>query len=335
MNETQIVECFEKLNLEGGKGLIRGIGDDCAVIEKNTRWSWLVTMDTLVESVHFDLRWHSPEKLGRKAIAVNVSDICAMGGKPVLVFLSLGLPKSFDDLWVQRFSEGISSACGDYNCMLAGGDTVRSNEGILISITAIGEVPADQVIYRSGAQIGDTVWVSGALGVAAAGLGMCKSGLKPDTEALRQMVDAHLDPVPRVLLARQLAENGLAHAMMDLSDGLATDLSHLCKQSGASAIIHADRLPISPALNKAASLLGQDPLDMVLRGGEDYELLFTAAGKEALEIQSLAEQSGLSITAVGSIVDGQGVHLVIPGTATENMKKIDISYGGFDHFSDK
>ncbi len=314
---------------------MRGIGDDCAVIEKNSSWSWLVTMDTLVESVHFDLGWHPPDKLGHKAVAVNVSDIAAMGGKPLHVFLSLGLPEGFDASLVHHLSQGIAKACNDYKCMLAGGDTVRSNKGVLITIAVMGEVPADQVVYRSGARVGDTVWVSGTLGMAAAGFGLCKNGLKPDTEAMRRLVEAHLDPVPRVGLARILAEKCIAHSMMDLSDGLATDLSHLCKQSGTAAIVHANQLPTSFALSRAADLLGLDSLDLMLKGGEDYELLFTAAPDSALEIQSLSEQAGVPVTAVGSIVDGQGVHLIIPGTATDNLKKVDISFKGFDHFPDK
>lgn len=334
MNERQIIENFRDLNLEGGRGLIRGIGDDCAVIEKNAHWSWLVTMDTLVESVHFDLGWHPPDKLGFKSVAVNVSDIAAMGGKPTLIFLSLGLPRGFESSWVKDFARGIARACSEYNCMLAGGDTVRSNDGVLITLTVIGEVRADQVIYRSGSLVGDTVWVSGTLGLASAGLGLCKKGLKPDTEAMRCLVEAHLEPKPRMKIACHLAEKKIAHAMMDLSDGLATDLAHLCVQSGVGAVVHAERLPGSPALSKAAGLLGKETLELMLRGGEDYELLFTAAADSALDIQELARQENIPVTSVGSIVKGKGVQLIIPGTPTENLKNIDISFGGFDHFSD-
>jgi thiamine-monophosphate kinase len=197
MNERDIIACLHRQNGEGRPDLLCGIGDDCAVIEKNAQRSYLVTMDTLVESVHFDLRWHPPEKLGRKAVAVNVSDIAAMGGEPVFVFLSLGLPQGFDPSWMNSFSEGIAGACREYDCILAGGDTVRSPKGVQITITVIGEVAADQVVYRRGALTGDMIWVSGILGMAAAGLEVCRSGMGVDGTSLLRPLSRRISiPAP-------------------------------------------------------------------------------------------------------------------------------------------
>ncbi len=335
MNERDIIECLQKQSSGGRPDLLCGIGDDCAVIEKNTQRSYLVTMDTLVEAIHFDLRWHPPEKLGRKAVGVNVSDIAAMGGKPVFVFLSLGLPQGFDPSWMNSFSEGIAGACGEHDCVLAGGDTVRCPEGVMITITVIGEVSSDQVVYRRGALPGDVIWVSGTLGMAAAGLKMCKSGAGADKASLLPLVEAHLNPQPRVYLGRLLAESMTVHAMMDVSDGLATDLSHLCRQSGVGAVIQSEQLPSSPALYEAARLLKEDPLNLMIKGGEDYELLFTAPADAAPEISLLSEKSGVPVTPVGTIVDQQGVKLVLPASASDEQEEIDISFGGFDHFSDQ
>jgi len=335
MNERDIIECLNSQNVEGKPGLLHGIGDDCAVLEKDTDRSWLVSMDTLVETVHFDLRWHPAEKLGRKAVAVNVSDIAAMGGKPLFIFLSLGLPQAFDPSWVQGFSEGIAGACREYGCLLVGGDTVHSREGVIITISVIGDVPVDEVIYRSGALPGDTIWVSGELGLAAAGLEICKSDIVYDTASLRAIVEAHLNPQPRVRLGRMLAKSCLVHAMMDLSDGLATDLSHLCKQSSVGAVIRSEKLPTSPDLLETANLLRQDPFDLMLKGGEDYELVFVTAADAAPKIKTLAKKAGVSVADIGTIVEKQGVRLILPDSVSTEQKEVNISFAGFDHFPDK
>ncbi|MCL7488136.1 MAG: thiamine-phosphate kinase [Desulfobulbaceae bacterium] len=332
MNERDIIEILSCRNSEGRPDLLRGIGDDCAVIAGNGGQSWLVTMDTLVEDVHFDLRWHPPDKLGRKAIAVNVSDIAAMGGRPAFIFLSLGLPRQFDSAWLDRFAEGISGACREYGCVLAGGDTVRSREGVLLTVTVIGQMPADQVVYRSGALPGDEIWVSGTLGRAAAGLELCAGGGSQGDEGMKSLVEAHLDPQPRVVLGRLLAEHNVAHAMMDLSDGLATDLSHLCGQSGVGADVYAASLPSLPALHDAADLLKKNPLDLMIKGGEDYELIFTAAAAAGSRIAGIARQAGVILSRVGTIVHRQGVRLIVPAAGESEQKEVDISFAGFDHF---
>ncbi len=331
MKERELIDMIAA-RADSGSGILRSIGDDCAVIGGEGGRVWLLTMDTLVEGIHFDTGWHPPELLGRKTVSVNVSDVAAMGGAPRFVLLSVALPSTVAGNWIARFVDGFTSACRDYGCHLIGGDTVASPAGITLSVTAIGEAAADQVLYRAGARPGDTVWISGPLGLAAAGLELFRAGLGQDEEILRPLFTAHLDPRARVDLGRRLAASGLVHAMMDLSDGLATDLAHICRQGRVGARVRADRLPRHPGLTRAASLLGRDPVAWMVSGGEDFELLFTAAAGDAPALEQLAAAAGLHVHAVGKVVAGEGVVLVTPGPDGREVED-DITFGGYEHFS--
>ena len=314
-----------------GSGILRTIGDDCAVIGREDGRAWLLTMDTLAEGIHFNPDWHPPDLLGRKTVSVNVSDIAAMGGEPRFLLLSLALPSGFAGTWVARFVDGVAAACRDYGCHLVGGDTVASLAGITLTVTAMGEAPVERVLYRTGARPGDTVWVSGPLGLAAAGLDLLRAGLGQDEEALRPLFAAHLDPRARVGLGRMLAASGMVHAMIDLSDGLATDLAHVCRQGRVGARVRAERLPRHPGLARAASLLGRDPMAWMVAGGEDFELLFTAAAGDGPALEELVAAAGRRIHAVGRIVQGKGVVLERPGP--DGREREDISFQGYEHFS--
>lgn len=331
MNERQIIEYIADLIGPADGQLLKGIGDDCAVVRKDGNHVWLLTMDTLIESVHFNCSFHPPEKLGRKAVAANVSDIGAMGGKPIFVLLSAGMPHGFDEAWFCAFARGLADACREYGCFIIGGDTVASPGGLSFTLTVIGEAEADKVVYRSGARPGDTVWVSGELGWAAAGLELLAAGIEPNNRAFDPFREKHLNPQARVTLGRQLAAGGLVHAMMDLSDGLATDLAHLCKQSGVGARLVAKDLPGVETLADAARLTGCDAQRWAISGGEDYELLFTADPDDSGQLIRIAEGCGQSIFPVGTIVAGVGVTLVRErgdGTSEE----VAVAYQGFDHF---
>ncbi len=330
MQERELIDHIRQLVGDDPKQVIKGIGDDCAVLEKTESLVWLVTMDTLVESVHFDLSWHQPGQLGSKALAVNVSDIAAMGGSPCCVLLSLGLPEGFDDTWATAFTRGFTRACRKYGCLLIGGDTVCSPDRVVLSITLIGEMAREKVIYRQGAQPGDVVWVSGDLGSAAAGLSLYQQYNADCRAAYQPLLDAHLEPRAEVGLAGMLADSGDVHAMMDLSDGLATDLSHLCSQSNVGARIEAGQLPRHPLLQQAAKAVGADPLSWMISGGEDYGLLFTTPVDAVSSLATLAKTHDHAIYPVGSIVEGSGVMLVSHGV--EHGEK-SIDYQGFDHFS--
>jgi thiamine-monophosphate kinase len=346
----QLADSGSDANAENADNLLRGIGDDCAVIKKDGETVQLLTMDTLVESVHFDCSRHPPELLGRKAVAVNVSDIAAMGGKPLFVLLSLGLPADFNAEWAAQLSRGITEACRQYACLLIGGDTVCSPERITLTLTVIGEMNRNEVLYRHTAEPGDTIWVSGPLGYSAAGLSLLSSGKHtgshpkpPDRypSAVQPFIKAHLDPRARVRLACLLARTGLVHAMMDLSDGLATDLSHLCKRSRVGARIEEERIPGRNALAAAADLLQKNQtedirIDWMVAGGEDYELLFTAPPSATDILRRKTAEQHYTVYPVGTVVDGQGVTLM-QGTGRdeatgEPTKETRISFQGFDHF---
>jgi thiamine-monophosphate kinase len=308
--------------------LIKGIGDDCAVLRKDSKSCFLVTTDTLVAGVHFDLAWHPPLLLGRKSAAVNLSDIAAMGGQPRFALLNLAFPGSAP-VWLDDFLAGFHEMLQEYGTHLVGGDTVKSSNDISITVTIIGEAPEDLICYRSGAVNGDLVFVSGSLGDAAAGLALCRSGFSEENpEQWQQLCRAHLDPEPQVLLGRVLAESGLVHAMMDISDGLATDLAHICTESRVGAEIFKENLPISGQLQAAAGKLGNPVLDWVLKGGEDYQLLFTVSPDNEQELRQLvAKQTGREISVIGRIIEGQGVFLL------NGLEREEVSYQGYDHFT--
>lgn len=334
MNERDIIAYINALAPATAPGLIKGIGDDCAVIDRDGHHVWLLTLDTLIESVHFDCAFHPPELLGRKAVSVNVSDIGAMGGTPRFALLSVGMPPGFDAAWFQAFAQGLAQACRDYGCLLIGGDTVASPQGLNFSLTLIGEALGSQVVYRHGAKVGDTIWVSGPLGWAAAGLALLQRGIGRDSEPLWPLMERHLDPQARAELGALLAQSGLVHAMMDLSDGLATDLAHLCTASSVGAEVWAQQLPGQDVLVQAARLTDDDPVQWAIGGGEDFELLFTAAPEAQAALLALGERCGLHLAAIGTVVSGSGVNLLRQGvdgtTATEA-----VAYGGYDHFRDQ
>ena len=327
-NEREIIRAIRAQSPVETGSVLKGIGDDCAVLRLDGRRLQVLTVDTLIESVHFDLGWHPPDLLGRKAAAVNLSDIAAMGGKPGFALLSLAVPPNLAAQWLDRFMSGFMEALAAAQVVLVGGDTVQSGGQLSLSVTVGGEVDEGDVLYRSGAQVGDLIWVSGPLGEAAAGLAICREGKVADDPVWQQLVKAHLDPEPEVELGPLLAESGYPHAMMDLSDGIATDLAHLCEASGVGAELVAEQLPLSEPLRAAAGRLKCAALDWALRGGEDYRLLFTAPAEATLPIENLvAERLGREIFCVGRIVEGSGVALC------DGSSRRDISYQGYDHFA--
>lgn len=327
-SEREIIRRIKEQLPEGSGTVLKGIGDDCAVLRQDGTRLQVLTVDTLVEGVHFDLGWHPAELLGRKAASVNLSDIAAMGATPRFALLSLGIPVSFSSQWLDEFMAGFLGALKAAQTLLIGGDTVQSGTQLTLSVTVGGDVGEDEVLYRSGAQPGDLLWVSGYLGDAAAGLAICREGRVADDPAWRQLVGAHLDPEPELALGPLLAASGLVHAMMDLSDGLATDLAHLCAASGVGAEVVAAQLPLSPSLRAAAEYFRCKPFDWALRGGEDYRLLFTAPAEATRALETIAvEQLGRKIHCVGRIVEGGGVVLCDGG------KRQDISFQGYDHFA--
>ena len=307
-----------------------GIGDDAAVWRPDADEDVVITTDSLVEGIHFRLDWTDWESLGHKILAVNISDLAAMGAAPKLAVLTLGL--GGDEL--VRDLEALYRGLGDlarWNSMtVAGGDIVRSPHGMAFHVTVLGQTRRRRALTRSGAQPGDRVGVTGTIGASAAGLWLL--GLEDDdarrTAATADLlIAAHLRPEPRVALGAVLLERGATSAM-DLSDGLAGDLPKILAASGVSARIDAGRLPVVAAVR---ALFPNDWLELALRGGEDYELLFTAPPHEWDAIASEASAIGGSVTAIGEIVPRAGTASTFEIVDVHGTRRL-LQPGAFDHF---
>lgn len=313
--------------------LLIGIGDDCAVVAHNRDTLLAITTDTLVEGVHFDLAYFDPWHLGAKTAAVNLSDIAAMGARPRWAFLNIasrpGLPDGFWD----AFMDGLLSKLSQFGAALSGGDTVSAPHDLSVTLTLIGELAPGRYLRRSGARSGDIIYCSGHLGDAAAGLAYLKtrgqgrvSGGLVMRRCAKRLMERHLDPEPRVGLGEVLAMSGLAGAAIDLSDGVATDLAHICVASGLGAELDASSLPISRATRLISRALGLSPIQLVISGGEDFELLWTVSTQNESEMIGIAARSlGYTPFRIGRMIDGDGVRLKLNGGL------IDISFQGYEH----
>ncbi|MBI3392676.1 MAG: thiamine-phosphate kinase, partial [Nitrospirae bacterium] len=272
----------------------------------------LATTDLLSEGIHFNLSWTSFYDLGVKAVAANVSDIAAMGGTPTALLIALSLPPSTPAGRVDLFYRGVLDAARPFSARLAGGDTTASlpDQGVVVCVTALGEIERGRALTRSGAEPGDLIFVSGTLGDAAGGLELLTHGTRftPGryrTEPVkekpeRSLVRKHLHPVPRVALGRALAQGRLASAAIDVSDGLLADLGHIAEESGAAAVVETAKLPVSPAL-RGVPRLGAKVESLAAAGGEDYELLFTARPEHAGKIERLARKCRVSVAPIGKV----------------------------------
>lgn len=301
-----------------------GIGDDCAAQQLAPGELLLTSTDLLIEGVHFRRDWTDLRSLGRKSVSVNVSDIAAMGGEPRTLFLAVGLPGEMSVEEVDDFAEGFLEAASDYGAVLAGGDTCRSPGPFFISVTVQGAVPADEMVVRGGARPGDGIYVSGSLGDSALALQRLLAGEAPPPA----LASRHHDPRARTGLGRALAGERIPSAMIDLSDGLVADLGHILESSAAGGEVQAADLPLSPifrtALEKDAGLL-----ELALSGGEDYELLFTAAPQKQGEIDAIAAREGIAVTRIGTIGPPEG-GFTIRGT---DGRPIAAERRGFNHFA--
>ena len=328
-SELDIISLFSgRIGAADTPGLMEGIGDDCAIFTSSTTHNWLVTTDMLVEGVHFDRSWHPPDLLGRKSIAVNLSDIAAMGGIPLFVLASVALPPQIEKDWVEQWSIGAAAIMEEYGCTLIGGDTVKG-PALTINIVVLGIAPSEETILRRTAGVEEQIYVSGSLGFAAAGLEICRQ--PPLFESLPKaerepFVAKHLNPVPRVKLGQTLAASGMVSAMQDISDGVATDLAHICTQSGVGAEVRADLLPGADALQKVCGRLNSAVVDLQLSGGEDYELLFTVKkGKDEELLALLQNRGGEKVYRIGRTVPGETVRLI----SAEGS--LDIGFKGYQH----
>ena len=301
-----------------------GIGDDAALVRAKTD-SFLVTADLLLEDVHFSLNWTSLSDLGYKTLAVNLSDIAAMGGVPAYLILSLGIPSHFTSEELDRFYHGIKSLAVKHNVTVVGGDTSVADK-FLISACLIGHAPY-RPIRRSGAKLKNDIYVTGTLGDSALGLHLLKHGMLTEKGA-GYLLSRHHKPTPRLAVGALLARKGLATAMIDVSDGLLQDLGHICRASHIGARIWEEALPLSGAYRELA---GNEGIHYALSGGEDYELLFCARQKDRQLIDRLQHQVGVPLTRVGSCVTpNQGVFCL-----NRSGKPISVPAVGHDHFKSK
>lgn len=306
----------------GNKDGVRcGIGDDAAVLDPSAGAVQLMTSDMLLEDVHFDLAYTPPELLGRKSLAVNLSDMGAMGGQPRWFLLSLGIPPATDTGFLDLFIKGMLEMADSFEVALVGGDTCASKSGLVISITLIGEQQPGKIRYRNGAVPGDLICVTGTLGDSSLGLAELRGGV-----SCGAAVSRHLDPVPRCREGLMLAEAGIPTSMIDLSDGLLADLGHILKGSAVGATLDLDRLPLSEYFLRNADSYFSDQLQPALSGGEDYELLFTVPPGMLEKVQRCQDPSLSQVTVVGEITSASGLQLFSHGVPYHS------DYKGFRHF---
>ena len=315
-----------------GSGLRLGIGDDCALLCPRAGEELAVTTDLSIAGRHFRLDWHSPEAVGHRTLARGLSDLAAMGARPIGAFLSLGLPRELTKAagrrkaWVDRFLDGLLALAEAHKTPLAGGDLAESPVAVA-DIVLVGAVPKGKALLRSGARSGDLLYVTGSLGGAAAGLarlGELAGAAKPAAaqplkipKNLEALLAPHLYPQPRIAQGLWLQRRKLATAALDLSDGLSTDLAHLCQESGVAAEVDAAALPLHPGAT----------LDQALNGGEDYELLFAASPSARLP-RSIA---GVRVTRIGRIVKPRAGQPAITLVTTQGKQP--VSPRGWEHFS--
>ncbi len=320
MKEFELIKHFFTKQIVKRKDVSLGIGDDCAVLAPVENQNIVVTTDTLVAGVHFPFDT-SPRAIGHKAVAVNLSDIAAMGAKPSWISLALTLPE-VDETWLTEFCEGVFELCEFYNVELIGGDTTQGP--LSITLTAQGLTPQDSYLSRAGAKTGDWLYVTGELGDAALALQHIDG--KVDIEAQFFEVLKHkLDyPKPRILAGQTLRE--YASAAIDLSDGLIADLGHICQASNVGANVVLDSLPLSNIMRD--NLLADDAINLALSGGDDYELLFTVSEDNKVGMETAMSHAGIAVTCIGQLNASQTI------TTTLNNKPVAINTAGFEHFSE-
>lgn len=330
-SEDELIEVIRRLLAEDMPGVALGLGDDAALVEMGSHTA-ILTADMLVEGIHFERPTTSASDLGYKALAVNVSDVAAMGGSPRYALVSLGLPEDIEASWVVELYGGLRDAAREYAMAVVGGDTSRA-ERLVVSVAVTGEVARGAAVTRSGARPGERLVVTGALGASAGGLKLLQAPAHDVAQAVasdwgRSLVEAHLRPAARVGEGQTLAQSG-ATAMMDLSDGLAKDLGRLCDASGvAGALVLAD-VPVALSLKELSGVLPDvDPLKLALEGGEDYELLAALPPDAVAAVASkLADRFGAQLTDVGEVREGHGLVAIEPDGTERPLEP-----RGWDHF---
>jgi thiamine-monophosphate kinase len=316
VNEFQFIDRIRS------KYALDKVGDDCAVLPKNNELDLLVTAEILVEDIDFRLEWTTPELLGHKALAVSLSDIAAMGGEPRWAMISVAVSKKiWNSDFLDRFYEGWMALARQFSVELVGGDVSRSQDKLVIDSVVGGDVAAGKAVLRSGAQPGDGIFVTGTLGGAAGGLRLLENGIRLADEIdqnVRNLLNKQLKPTPQVDTGKLLISLGTITSIIDISDGLSSDLWHLCEMGGVGAEIEADSLPVNPALY--AHFSKDHCLDLALNGGEDFELVFTAD-------ESFTGSGIEGITRIGVITSDAGKIAL-----EEDSGSLTLRPKGYHHF---
>lgn len=333
LGEFGVIDLLTKSFENRQESTILGVGDDAAVLEKNEDTYTLISTDMLVEGIHFNLMYAPLKHLGYKAVAVNVSDIAAMNGEAKQITVSVAVSNRFPMEALQELYEGIRAACEVYSIDLVGGDTTTSRSGLIISISVLGEVSKTKLVTRSGAQVNDLLVVTGDLGAAYAGLQVLERersvyeanpSIQPDLDGKDYIIQRQLKPEARVDVIRFLKElDVVPTAMIDISDGLASEVMHICSKSNKGAKVYNSKLPIDSLTSTTAIDFNLDPVTCVLNGGEDYELLFTIAQSDYDKIKGNPH-----MTVIGYMTDAsEGIYLV-----DTNDSLIELKAQGWNHF---
>ena len=315
-------------------GVITGIGDDAAVTATSPGMQLLTSTDMLLEDVHFRRCWHDPYNLGRKSLAVSISDIAAMGGIPRWALLSIALPVDLPLEFIDDFTRGFLAMATEHGVALIGGDTCASKNGLVISVTIMGEQLPERIIRRNGANAGDEIWVTGTLGDAALALFLLEKknhsfqGASRDEAGIDYILSRLLNPAPRRAAGIALAESGLITAMIDISDGIIADYGHIADSSGLGGEFRLEDLPISMQFRSFTANFPEFPYYLALSGGEDYELAFTATLGNREKIARMIKNCGIEATPVGIVTNTSGVKVV-----QQNGKPFTTQQPGFTHFT--
>ena len=324
VGEFGLINLLKQDTIHDPSTVVVGIGDDAAVLLPTPRHLQLVTTDMLVEGIHFDLATTTAMQLGYKAVAVNLSDIAAMGGIARHAVVSIALPPAVPVDFVMNLYRGMKEICREYSVNIVGGDTVASTAGLVINVAVLGEVEPSHVVRRSGAQVGDVVAVTNTLGNSSAGLALLQRGQWEEYDFAWPLITAHLTPQPQVKIGQLLAIHG-ATAMDDVSDGLASELHEIAQASNVSICVDTSLIPLSPEVRQTAANFGKNPLDYALYGGEDFQLLFTMAPDQ---FRLLAE--GAPLVRIGEVLPpGEGVMIV-----DEEGLRVPLQTLGYNHFLD-
>lgn len=325
IGEFGLIDLLKEDTIIDPANVVTGIGDDAAVFLSTPRQLQLLTTDMMVEEIHFRLKTTTPWQLGYKSVAVNISDIAAMGGLPRHAVISIAIPPYIDIPFIIALYKGMKEICHEHGVNIIGGDTVSSPGGLVINVALLGEVEPAHLLKRSGAQVGDLLVVTGTLGNSGAGLELLARANWEDYDFAWPLVTAHLTPRPQVKAGRVLAAAGASSAD-DISDGLASEVNEIAKASNVGIRVYADKIPLSGSLREAVALIGKPAVHYALYGGEDYQLLTTIA--PARYQAALAEEAGVPLTVVGEVVAAEEGILLIGADGTSRK----LVPGGYNHF---